>query len=64
MREGKEKRVKKNEGFMRAEEENPTEISEENRNKNWSSNTQKTEETHSLDNMGVTSTTEPILNYQ
>ena len=33
MREGKEKGVKETGGFMRAEEENLTEISEENRNK-------------------------------
>ena len=35
MREEKEKRVKGNGGFMRAEEENQKEKSEEHRNKNW-----------------------------
>ena len=48
---------------MRAEEENLTEISEENRIKSWSSNTQKIK-TDSLDNMGVTSRTKAIVNYQ
>ena len=42
---------------MRAEEENPSEISEENKIKGQSSNTQKIKETDSLDNMGVTSRT-------
>ena len=42
---------------MRAEEENPSEISEGNKIKGWSSNTQKIKETDSLDNMGVTSRT-------
>ena len=64
MREGKEKGVKENEGFMRAEEENLTDISRENRNKSWSSNIQKIKETDSVDTMGVTSRTEPIINYQ
>ena len=64
MREGKEKGVKENEGFMRAEEENLTNISRENRNKSWSSNIQKIKETDSVDTMGVTSRTEPIINYQ
>ena len=68
MREEKEKGVKENGGFMRAEEENQTEqnrrIYEENRNKSWSSNTQKIKNTDCLDNMGVTSRTEPIINYQ
>ena len=32
MREGKEKGGKENGGFMRAEEENPTKISEKNKN--------------------------------
>ena len=49
---------------MRAEEENLTEISEENRNKTWSSDTQKIKETDSLDNMRVICRTEPIVNYQ
>ena len=39
VREGQEKGVKENGGFMRAEEENLTKIPEENRNKSWSSNT-------------------------
>ena len=39
MTEGKEKEVKESGGFMRAEEENMTQISEENRNKSWSNNT-------------------------
>ena len=64
MRKGKEKGVKENEGFMRAEEENLTDISRENRNKSWSSNIQKIKETDSVDTMGVTSRTEPIINYQ
>ena len=51
-------------GFMRVEEENLTEISEENRNISWSSNTEKIKEASSLDNMGVTGRTEPIVNYQ
>ena len=64
VREGKEKGVKENGDFMRAEEENQTEISEENRNKSWSSSAQKIKETDSPDNMGVTSRTEPIVNHQ
>ena len=39
-------------------------ISEESRNKSWSSNTEKTKEANSLANMGVTSRTEPIVDYQ
>ena len=64
MKEGKEKGVKETGDFMRAEEENLTEISEENRNINWSSNIEKIKETNSLDNMGLTSRAEPIVNYQ
>ena len=64
MREGEEKGVKETGRFMRAEEENLTEISEENRNISWSSNTEKIKEANSLGNMGVTSRTEPIVNYQ
>ena len=64
VREGKEKGVKENGGFMTAEKENLTEISEESRKKSWSRNTQKIKEINSLDNMGVTSRTEPIVNYQ
>ena len=64
VREGKEKEVKKTGGFMGAEEENLTEVSEENRNISWSSNTEKIKEAISLDYMGVTSRTEPIVNYQ
>ena len=64
MREGKEKGVKETGGFMRVEEENLTEISEENRNISWSSNTEKIKEANSLINMGATSGTEPIVNYQ
>ena len=41
MREEKEKRVKGNKGFMRADTENQTEISEESRIKRWSSNAKK-----------------------
>ena len=41
VREGKEKGVKETGGFLRTEEENPTEMSEENRNKSWSSNAEK-----------------------
>ena len=58
MKEGKEEGVKETGGFMRAEEENLTEISEENRNISWSSNTEKIEEANSLDNMGLTSRAE------
>ena len=64
MREGKEKGVKETESFMRAEEENLTEISEDNKKISWSSNTEKNKEANSLDNTGVTSRTEPIVNYQ
>ena len=64
VREGKEKGMKETGGFMRAVEENLTEISEENGNISWSSNTEKIKEVNSLDNMGVTSRTEPIVNYQ
>ena len=39
-------------------------MSEENRNLSWSSNTEKIKEANSLDNMGVTIRTEPIINYQ
>ena len=56
--------MKETGGFMRAVEENLTEISEENGNISWSSNTEKIKEVNSLDNMGVTSRTEPIVNYQ
>ena len=51
MREGKEKGVKENGSFMRAEEENLIEISEENRNKSWSSNTHKKKGMDFPDNM-------------
>ena len=44
VREGKEKGVKETGGFIRAEEENLTEMSEENRNISWSSNTEKIKE--------------------
>ena len=64
VREGKEKGVKETESFMRAEEENLTEISEDNKKISWSSNTEKNKEANSLDNTGVTSRTEPIVNYQ
>ena len=64
MREGQEKRVKETGSFIMAVEENLTEISEENRNISWSSNTEKIKEANSLDNMGVTSRTESIVNYQ
>ena len=47
-------------GFNRAEEENKTEASKENSNKNWSSNTQ----TDPQDNKEITSSTGPIVNYQ
>ena len=63
MREGKEKGMKETGGFMRAKEENLTEKSEENRHISWSSNTEKIKKANSLDNMGVTSRTEPIVNY-
>ena len=49
---------------MKAEGENLTEIAEESSKKSWSSNPQKIKETNFLDNMGVTSRTEPIINYQ
>ena len=64
VRERKEKGVKETAGFIRAEEENLTEISEENGNISWSSNIEKTEEANSLYNMGLTSRAEPIVNYQ
>ena len=64
MREGKEKGVKETRGFMSPEQENLNEMSEENRNLSWSSNTEKIKEANSLDNMGVTIRTEPIVNYQ
>ena len=64
VREGKEKGVKEIGGFKRADEEILTEISKENRNKSWRSNIEKIKEANSLDNMGVTSRTEPIINYQ
>ena len=64
VREGQEKRVKEIGSFIMALEENLTEISEENRNISWSSNTEKIKEANSLDNMGVTSRTESIVNYQ
>ena len=41
VREGKEKGVEETGGFLRTEEENPTDMSEENRSKIWSSNTEK-----------------------
>ena len=49
---------------MSPEQENLNEMSEENRNLSWSSNTEKIKEANSLDNMGVTIRTEPIINYQ
>ena len=64
VREGKEKGVKETRAFMRPEQENLKDISEENRNLNWSSNTENIKEANSLDNMGVTIRTEPIKNYQ
>ena len=64
MREGKEKGVKETRAFMRPEQENLKDISEENRNLSGSSNTEKIKEANSLDNMGVTIRTEPIINYQ
>ena len=64
VREGKEKGVKETRAFMRPEQENLKDISEENRNLSWSSNTEKIKEANSLDNMGVTIRTEPIINYQ
>ena len=64
VRDGKEKGGKENGGFMTTEKENLTEISEESRKKSWSRNTQKIKEINSLDNMRVTSRTEPIVNYQ
>ena len=60
VREGKEKGVKETRGFMSPEQENLNEMSEENRNLSWSSNTEKIKEANSLDNMGVTIRTEPI----
>ena len=41
VREGNEKGVKQSRGFMRPEQENLKDISEENRNLSWSSNTEK-----------------------
>ena len=41
LREGKEKGVKETRAFMRPEQENLKDISEENRNLSWSSNTEK-----------------------
>ena len=49
---------------MRAEDESLTEIFEENQSKSWTSNLKKKKETHSLDNIRVTSRTEPIVNCQ
>ena len=49
---------------MRTKKKNPTEISEENRSKSWSSNPQNTKETDSPDKMGGKSRTEPIVNYE
>ena len=64
VREGKDKEVKETRGFMKPEQEDLKEISEENRNVSWSSNTEKIKEANSYDNMGVTIRTEPIINYQ
>ena len=65
MREGKEKGVEENGGFMRPEEKNLTDISEENRNKSCSRNTQKIKKKpNSPDNMGVARRTEAMVNYQ
>ena len=64
VREGKGKGVKETRGFMRPEQESLKDISEENRNLSGSSNTEKSKEANSLDNMGVTIRTEPIINYQ
>ena len=60
VREGKEKGVKETRDFMRPEQENLKDISEENRNLSGSSNTETIKEANSLDNMGVTIRTEPI----
>ena len=49
---------------MRPKEENLTEISEEHRNKSWSSNTQGIKELNFLNNMRLTIRTEPIAGCQ
>ena len=64
VKERKEKGVKEIGGFMRAEEENLTNIPEEKRNISWSSNIEKIEEANSVDNMGLTSRAEPTVSYQ
>ena len=64
VKERKEKGVKETKGFMTEEEENLTEISEVNRNISWSSNKEKIGEVNSLDNMGLRSRTEPMINDQ
>ena len=65
MKEGKEKGMKETKGFMRpAEQKNLKDISQENKSVSWSSNTKKIKEANSLNNMGVTIRTEPLINYQ
>ena len=56
--------MKENGDFVRPEEENLTEISEEHRNKSWSSNTQGIKELNFLNNMRLTIRTEPIAGCQ
>ena len=60
----KKERSERNQRLQRPEQENLKDISEENRNLSWSSNTENIKEANSLDNMGVTIRTEPIKNYQ
>ena len=51
-------------GFKIAEEGNQRETSKESSNKSWSSKAQNIKGTISKDNMEVTSSTGPIVNYQ
>ena len=64
MGEENEKEAKRTCGFKTAEEENQTVTSKENSNKIWSSNAQNIKETGPKDNMKVTSSTGPLVNYQ
>lgn len=50
--------------WLQAERENQSRTSKGNSKKSWSGNAQNTKEIDPLDNMGIISYTEPIINYQ
>ena len=60
----RKKEAKDNCGLKAAGEENQRETSKESSNKTWSSNAQNIKETDPQENMEVTSSAGPIVNYQ